>query len=80
MEKARKAANGKDIRIGGGTSTVRQFLQAGHIDEMHLAVAPVFLGSGEHLFTGIDLPKLGFTDTQTMYGKGASHVVLKKGK
>jgi dihydrofolate reductase len=80
MEKALKAANGKDIRIGGGTSTVRQYLEAGHIDEMHLAVSPVFLGSGAHLFAGIDLPALGFTDTQTTYGKGAAHVLLKKVK
>ena len=78
LEKARKAANGKDIRIGGGTSTVRQYLQAGHIDEMHLAFSPVFLGSGEHLFHGIDLPALGFTETQTMYGKRATHVMLTK--
>lgn len=78
LEKARKAANGKDIRIGGGTSTIRQFLQAGHIDEMHLAFAPVLLGSGEHLFAGIDLPGLGFTDIQTSIGKGATHVLLKK--
>jgi dihydrofolate reductase len=80
LDKARKAANGKDIRIGGGTSTVRQFLQAGHIDEMHLAFAPVFLGSGEHLFAGIDLPDLGFTETQTVYGKGATHMIIKKSK
>ena len=85
LEKARKAANGKDIRIGGGTSTIRQFLQAGYIDEMHLAFAPVFFGSGEHLFAGpdsyrVDLPKLGFTETQTMYGKRATHVILKKSK
>lgn len=79
LEKAKKAANGKDIRIGGGTSTIRQYLQAGYIDEMHLAIAPVFLGSGEHLFEGIDLPKLGFTDTQTIYGQRAAHVILKKG-
>ena len=78
LEKARKAANGKDIRIGGGTSTVRQYLQAGHIDEMHLAFSPVFLGSGEHLFHGIDLPALGFTETQTKYGKRATHVMLTK--
>jgi dihydrofolate reductase len=78
LEKARKAANGKDIRIGGGVSTIRQFLQAGHIDEMHLAVSPVFLGSGEHLFAGIDLPELGFAETQTTYGKRATHVILKK--
>lgn len=80
LEKARNCANGKDIRIGGGVSTIRQFLQAGYIDEMHLAFAPVFLGSGEHMFAGIDLPKLGFTETQTMYGKSAAHVILKKGK
>ncbi len=80
LEKARKAANGKDIRIGGGASTIRQFLQAGYIDEMHLAVSPVFLGSGEPLFAGIDLPRLGFTETQTIYGMGATHVILKKSK
>ena len=83
LEKARKAANGKDIRIGGGVSTIRQFLQSGYIDEMHLAFAPVFLGSGEHLFAGpdgdrVDLPALGFTETQTVYGMRAAHVVLKR--
>jgi dihydrofolate reductase len=78
LEKARKAANGKDIRIGGGTSTIRQYLQAGCIDEMHLAFSPIFLGSGEHLFTGIDLPQMGFTKTETLYGKCAVHVMLKK--
>ena len=80
LARARDAANGKDIRIGGGTSTVRQYLQAGHIDEMHLAFSPVFLGTGEHVFEGIDLPKLGFTDTQTSYGTKATHVILKKTK
>ncbi|MGC3943255.1 MAG: dihydrofolate reductase family protein [Chryseolinea sp.] len=78
LDKARKAANGKDIRIGGGTSTVRQYLQAGHIDEMHIAFAPVFLGAGENLFAGIDLPKLGFTDIQTTQSKLATHVRIKK--
>jgi dihydrofolate reductase len=80
LEKAREAADGKDIRIGGGTSTIRQYLQAGHINEMHLAFSPIFLGSGEHLFNGIDLNKLGFTQTETLYGKGATHVYLKKRK
>lgn len=80
LEKAKKSANGKDIRIGGGVSTIRQFLQAGYIDEMHLAVAPIFLGSGENLFAGIDLLKLGFTETKTMYGNGAVHVILTKGR
>lgn len=78
LEKAKKAANGKDIRIGGGVSTVRQYLQAGHIDQMHLAVSPVVLGSGENLFAGIDLPKLGFTDVKTTYGNGAAHVILRR--
>ena len=80
LEKARKSANGKDIRIGGGTSTIRQYLQAGHIDEMHLAFSPVFLGAGEHFFAGIDLPRLGFTETKTTYGERATHVILKKSK
>jgi dihydrofolate reductase len=78
LEKARKSANGKDIRIGGGASTIRQFLQAGYIDEMHVAFSPVILGSGENLFAGLDLPKLGFTVSETQYGKLATHVVLKK--
>lgn len=78
LEKAKKAANGKDVRIGGGTSTVRQFLQAGLIDEMHLAISPVFMGAGENLFAGIDLPALGFTVTESTSGTGATHVVVKK--
>ena len=83
LEKAKKAASEKDIRIGGGVSTIRQYLQAGYIDEMHLAFSPVFLGSGEHLFAAsekvrIDLPQLGFTEVQTKYGEHATHVIVKK--
>lgn len=78
LAQAKEAANGKDIRIGGGVSTVRQFLQAGYIDEMHLAISPMLLGIGEHLFAGIDLPKMGFTDISTTYGQGATHVILKR--
>ena len=78
LDKAREAADGKDIRIGGGVSTVQQYLNAGHIDEMHIAVSPVFLGAGENLFAGIDLPALGFKEVQTSYGEGAVHVMLKK--
>lgn len=78
LEKARKVSNGKDIRIGGGVSTIRQFLIAGLIDEMHLAISPVFLGSGEHVFEGVDLPGLGFTVMITTYGEKAHHVILKK--
>lgn len=78
LEEAKKAAGEKDIRIGGGVSTVRQFLQAGLIDEMRLAFSPVFLGSGEHLFSGIDLPALGFTPIQKVNGEGATHITLTK--
>lgn len=78
LEEAKKAADGQDIRIGGGALTIRQFLQKGLIDEMHLAIAPIFLGSGEHLFSEIDLPKLGFKDIQVTYGEKATHVVLTK--
>lgn len=80
LEKARQAANGKDIRIGGGASTIRQFLNAGYIDEMHIAISPIFLGSGENLFEGIDLLKLGFRQTETAVGKRATHVVLKRNR
>lgn len=78
LEAAKKVANGKDIRIGGGVSTIRQCLQAGYIDEMHLAISPVFLGSGEHLFSGLDLTALGFNQVQKINGEDATHVVLAK--
>src|SRR6201986_4170428 len=75
---AKEAADGKDIRIGGGVSTIRQFLQAGHIDELQFAVSPIFLGSGEHLFSGIDLNNLGFKPVQKVNGEGATHFILTK--
>ena len=78
LENARRVAKGKDIRISGGVSTVRQFLQAGYIDEIHFAFSAVFLGSGEHVFTGIDMPKLGFTQIQRKNGENATHIVLTK--
>jgi dihydrofolate reductase len=78
LEKAKAAANGKDIRIGGGVSTVRQFLQAGHIDEIQLTLSPVLLGSGEHLFEGLDLLALGFNEVEKIKGENAMHVVLRK--
>lgn len=78
LEQAKKAANGKDIRIGGGVSTIRQFLQAGFVDEMHLVISPVFLGGGEHLLSGIDLLKLGFTNTQVIYSENATHIISNK--
>jgi len=79
LKKAREAAQGKDVRIGGGASTIRQYLAAGQIDEMHLAVSPVLLGEGEHLFHGINLPKLGFSSVRTVAGENATHVFIKKG-
>ena len=78
LQEAKKAADGKDIRIGGGVSTIRQFLKAGYIDEIHIAQSPVFLGSGEHLFTGIDMTKLGFDKIQRIEGEEATHITLKK--
>jgi dihydrofolate reductase len=80
MEKAQEAADGKEIRIGGGVSTLRQYLQAGLIDEMHLAFSPIFLGSGEHLFSDLDLPTLGFTPVENTYGEKATHILLTKEK
>jgi dihydrofolate reductase len=78
LTKAKAAAGGKDVRIGGGVSVVRQYLAADRIDELHLAVSPVLLGDGEHLFSGINLPKLGFAPTKTVYGEKAMHVVIGK--
>ena len=66
------------MRLGGGVATIRQYLQAGLIDEMHLAVAPVFLGSGESLFAGLDLPKLGYQRSEHVSSPNATHVVLTK--
>jgi dihydrofolate reductase len=78
LEKAKEAAKGQDIRIGGGVSTIRQFISAGRIDEMHLAVSPVLLGEGEHLFSGINLSKLGFVPVATVAGEGATHVLIER--
>ena len=78
LKQAKEAANGKDVRIGGGVSTIRQYLAANQIDEMHLAVSPVFLGDGEHLFSGIDLMKLGFGPPKTVPGENATHILVKK--
>jgi dihydrofolate reductase len=79
LARAREAAGGKDVRLGGGVSTVRQYLQAGLVDEMHLAISPVLLGSGEALLTGIDLPALGFRVAEHVPTQAATHVVLTKG-
>jgi dihydrofolate reductase len=78
LQRAKDAAAGKDVRIGGGVSTIRQYLTAGQIDEAHLAFAPVLLGEGENLFAGIDLPQLGFHVVQSTPGENATHVILKR--
>ena len=73
---AREAAGGQDVKIGGGVATVRQYLRAGHIDELHLAVAPVVLGQGEALFEGMDLRALGYRVTEHVPTEKATHIVL----
>jgi dihydrofolate reductase len=78
LKRAKQAAGDKDVRIGGGVSTVRQYLQAGAIDSLHLVVSPVLLGRGEALFYGIDLPALGFSVTERQVSEHATHVVLEK--
>ena len=78
LERARAAAGGKDIRLGGGVSAIRQYLQAGLIDHLHLAVEPMLLGAGEHLMTGLDLPALGYRCTESVAGEKAVHYIIGK--
>lgn len=78
LERATVAAEGKDVRLGGGVSTVRQYLSEGLVDEMHLAIAPVLLGTGEHLLRGIDLLKLGYQCVEHVPTANATHVVLAR--
>jgi dihydrofolate reductase len=79
LRDATDAAGGKDVRIGGGVATIRQYLRAGLVDEMHLAISPILLGRGEHLLDGIDLPKLGFQLAEHVASEKATHVVLARG-
>jgi dihydrofolate reductase len=78
LARAREAAGDADIKIGGGVETVRQFVLAGHVDEIHLAVAPVVLGQGEALFAGIDLRALGYRTVEHVPTETATHVVLAR--
>jgi dihydrofolate reductase len=80
LERATEAAGGQDIRIGGGVATIRQYLAARLIDELHLAISPTLLGSGEHLLTGLDLPKLGYACTEHVPTQVATHVVLTRSR
>jgi dihydrofolate reductase len=77
LQKARAAAKGRDVRLGGGVSAIRQYLQAGLIDEMHLAISPVILGAGEHL-GGIDSLALGYACTQHVNTENATHFALSR--
>ena len=78
LKRATEAAGGLDVRIGGGPATIRQYLQAGLVDRLHIAVSPVVLGSGESLFAGIDLLKLGYKVTERVTSPAAMHIVLNK--
>lgn len=78
LERAIEAANGQDVRLGGGVATIRQYLRAGLVDELHLAIAPILLGSGESLFSDIDMSALGYRCIEHVPTQNATHVVLKK--
>lgn len=78
LEQARLAADGKNVKIGGGVSTVRQYLQANLIDELHFAISPVVLGRGEAMFAGIDLPAFGYSVTEHAATDAATHIVLTR--
>ena len=78
LEQAKSAADGRDVKIGGGVETVRQYLRAGAIDELHFAVSPVLLGQGEAMFAGIDLPALGYRVAEHQATEYAAHVVLRR--
>jgi dihydrofolate reductase len=78
LERAKAAAGGKDVRLGGGVATVRQYLQARLVDELHLALRPVVLGSGENLFAGLDLHALGYEGTKYVAGERAAHMFVRK--
>lgn len=78
LRQARQAAGAKDVKIGGGVETVRQYIQAGHVDEIHLALAPIALGRGEPLFNGLDLRALGYRTVEHVPTERATHIVLAK--
>jgi dihydrofolate reductase len=78
LQQAQAAAGDRDIQLGGGVSTVRAYLQARLIDEMHFAIAPILLGSGEHLFAGIDVLALGYECAEHTATSAATHVVLRR--
>jgi dihydrofolate reductase len=78
LERAKAAAKGRDVRIGGGVETIRQYLEAGLVDEMHLAVSPALLGRGENLLAGMDLPACGLTRVERTVSPRVTHYVLSR--
>lgn len=78
LDRAREAAGGRDVRIGGGANTIRQYLREGLIDELHVAIAPVVLGAGERLFEGVDLRAAGYECVEFTASEKAAHVVLRR--
>ena len=78
LRRATEAANGRDIRLGGGAATIREYLRAGLVDEMHIAISPTVLGSGEALFAGIDVAKLGYGCSEHVGTPNATHIVMTK--
>jgi dihydrofolate reductase len=78
LRRAREAAGSKDVRLGGGVEAIRQYLRARLVDEMHLAISPVLLGSGEHLLSGLDLPALGYRVAEDVASEAATHVILTR--
>jgi len=78
LEQAKAAAAGKDVRLGGGVGTIRQYLHERLIDEMHLAISPVLLGAGENLFAGLDMPRLGYQCTEHVPTPNATHFIIRK--
>ena len=78
LARARQAAKGQDVRLGGGVATIRQYLEAGLIDEMHIGISPILLGSGEHLFGNLDMVALGYQCAEHVATAGATHYVLTK--
>jgi dihydrofolate reductase len=80
LQRAADAAGGRDVRLGGGVATIRQYLRAGLVDEMHLAISRVLLGSGEHLLAGVDATGLGYRLSEHVPTPNATHVVLTKDK
>jgi dihydrofolate reductase len=78
LKQAKEAAQGKDVRVGGGVATIRQYLVAGQIDEMHLAMSPVLLGEGEALFAGMNSHQLGLRVVRSVAGENATHVFIQR--